>query len=188
MPSCLAPPGLGRHPLCPAAPPHCLQYYAALLRLPHEMPRQDKLDRIQVVISALGLEHCRDTIIGERCACGSRPPAPPPAPASWQAATEPPREVGEEACTCDLLPHTPSHLLRTTRPTHPPPVPPVSAGGFMRKGISGGERKRCSIGVELLIDPSVMLLVRRWARSQAWYCQLQGCAVRHFSEAGAFLK
>ncbi|KAL4424963.1 hypothetical protein ABPG77_002848 [Micractinium sp. CCAP 211/92] len=69
-------------------------YYAALLRLPHEMPRQDKLDRIQVVVSALGLEHCRDTIIG----------------------------------------------------------------GFMRKGISGGERKRCSIGVELLIDPSVMLL------------------------------
>ncbi|KAL4457859.1 hypothetical protein ABPG75_012724 [Micractinium tetrahymenae] len=69
-------------------------YYAALLRLPREMPRQDKLQRIEVVISALGLEHCRDTIIG----------------------------------------------------------------GFMRKGISGGERKRCSIGVELLIDPSVILL------------------------------
>lgn len=31
----------------------------------------------------------------------------------------------------------------------------------MRKGISGGERKRCSIGVELLIDPSVLLLVGR---------------------------
>ena len=32
------------------------------------------------------------------------------------------------------------------------------AGGFFRKGISGGERKRDSIGHELLINPSVLLL------------------------------
>jgi len=32
------------------------------------------------------------------------------------------------------------------------------AGGFFRKGISGGERKRVSIGHELLINPSVLLL------------------------------
>ncbi|EIE25035.1 P-loop containing nucleoside triphosphate hydrolase protein [Coccomyxa subellipsoidea C-169] len=31
-------------------------------------------------------------------------------------------------------------------------------GGFFRKGISGGERKRVSIGHELLINPSVLLL------------------------------
>jgi hypothetical protein len=37
---------------------------------------------------------------------------------------------------------------------------PPPAGGFFRKGISGGERKRASIGVELLIDPSVLMLVR----------------------------
>jgi len=29
----------------------------------------------------------------------------------------------------------------------------------MRKGISGGERKRTSIGIELLINPSVLMLV-----------------------------
>ena len=34
----------------------------------------------------------------------------------------------------------------------------VLAGGFFRKGISGGERKRVSIGHELLINPSVLLL------------------------------
>jgi ABC-type branched-subunit amino acid transport system ATPase component len=34
----------------------------------------------------------------------------------------------------------------------------VAAGGFFRKGISGGERKRVSIGHELLINPSVLLL------------------------------
>ena len=32
------------------------------------------------------------------------------------------------------------------------------AGGFFRKGISGGERKRVSIGHELLVNPSVLLL------------------------------
>jgi ABC-type multidrug transport system ATPase subunit len=31
-------------------------------------------------------------------------------------------------------------------------------GGFVRKGISGGEKKRVSIGVELLTDPSVLFL------------------------------
>ena len=31
-------------------------------------------------------------------------------------------------------------------------------GGFMRKAISGGEKKRVSIGVELLTDPSILFL------------------------------
>lgn len=34
----------------------------------------------------------------------------------------------------------------------------LRAGGFFRKGISGGERKRASIGHELLINPSIVLL------------------------------
>jgi ABC-type lipopolysaccharide export system ATPase subunit len=41
----------------------------------------------------------------------------------------------------------------------------ASAGGFFRKGISGGERKRTSIAVELLINPSVLMLVKAW---MAW--------------------
>lgn len=31
-------------------------------------------------------------------------------------------------------------------------------GGYLRKGISGGERKRTSIGYELITNPSVLLL------------------------------
>jgi ABC-type multidrug transport system ATPase subunit len=31
-------------------------------------------------------------------------------------------------------------------------------GTVLKKTISGGERKRCSIGVELVTDPSVVLL------------------------------
>ena len=38
------------------------------------------------------------------------------------------------------------------------PSEPGCAAGFFRKGISGGERKRCSVGHELLINPSILLL------------------------------
>jgi len=31
-------------------------------------------------------------------------------------------------------------------------------GGFLRKGLSGGERKRTSIGYEMITDPSLMIL------------------------------
>jgi len=69
-------------------------YYAAMLRLPRDMSRQEKLDRVNAVISSLGLKKCKDTIIG----------------------------------------------------------------GFFRRGISGGERKRASVGHELLINPSTLFL------------------------------
>ena len=32
------------------------------------------------------------------------------------------------------------------------------AGSYFRRGISGGERKRVSVGHELLINPSIVLL------------------------------
>lgn len=69
-------------------------YYAAMLRLPKSVSKQDKIKRVELVIEALGLQKCQDTVIG---------------------------------------------------------------GGFMR-GVSGGERKRVSIGHELLINPSVIFL------------------------------
>ena len=30
-------------------------------------------------------------------------------------------------------------------------------GGFLRKGVSGGERKRTSIGYELITEPSLLM-------------------------------
>lgn len=69
-------------------------FYAAQLRLPRTMSKADKRIRVETVITSLGLDSCKDTIIG----------------------------------------------------------------GFFRKGISGGERKRCSVGHELLINPSILLL------------------------------
>ena len=73
---------------------HETLYFAAMLRLPKTMTPAQKRDRVDSVISALGLSKCRDTIIG----------------------------------------------------------------GFFRRGVSGGERKRVSVGHELLINPSVLLL------------------------------
>ncbi|KAG2488296.1 hypothetical protein HYH03_013146 [Edaphochlamys debaryana] len=69
-------------------------YFAALLRLPRTWSKADKLGRVEMVLEGLGLERCRDTIIGSQ----------------------------------------------------------------MMRGVSGGERKRVSIGHELLINPSLLLL------------------------------
>ncbi|BFG33575.1 hypothetical protein CerSpe_198490 [Prunus speciosa] len=68
--------------------------FAAFLRLPSSMSRQQKYARVEMIVKELGLERCRHTRIG---------------------------------------------------------------GGFI-KGISGGERKRTSIGYEILVDPSLLLL------------------------------
>ncbi|ERN19204.1 ABC transporter G family member 26 [Amborella trichopoda] len=68
--------------------------FAAFLRLPSDMSRQQKFLRAERTIVELGLERCRHTKIG---------------------------------------------------------------GAFV-KGISGGERKRTSIGYEILVDPSLLLL------------------------------
>ncbi|CAK7324474.1 unnamed protein product [Dovyalis caffra] len=68
--------------------------FAAFLRLPGNMNRQQKYARVEMIIKELGLERCRHSRIG---------------------------------------------------------------GGFV-KGISGGERKRTSIGYEILVDPSLLLL------------------------------
>lgn len=44
---------------------HETLYYAAMLRLPRHMSHEDKLRRVDVVTTALGLHTCQDTIIGE---------------------------------------------------------------------------------------------------------------------------
>ena len=46
-------------------------YYAAMLRLSSSMSTQEKKDRVETVLKALGLIKCRGTIIGgffQRCA------------------------------------------------------------------------------------------------------------------------
>ena len=39
-------------------------YYAAMLRLPRHMSEEAKIERVNTVITALGIESCKDTIIG----------------------------------------------------------------------------------------------------------------------------
>ena len=41
-------------------------YYAAMLRLPQHMDHAAKTERVETVITALGLSSCKDTIIGMR--------------------------------------------------------------------------------------------------------------------------
>ncbi|KAL1540431.1 ABC transporter G member 9 [Salvia divinorum] len=68
--------------------------YTALLRLPRDLTKAEKVEHAEAVIEQLGLTRCRDSIIG---------------------------------------------------------------GDFLR-GVSGGERKRVSIGQEMLINPSLLFL------------------------------
>ncbi|KAJ7954032.1 ABC transporter family protein [Quillaja saponaria] len=69
--------------------------YAALLRLPKGLSKEEKIEQAEVVIMELGLTRCRNSFIG---------------------------------------------------------------GGALFRGISGGERKRVSIGQEMLVNPSLLLL------------------------------
>ena len=39
-------------------------YYAAMLRLPSTMTAEQKVERVDHVIHTLGLNKCRDTIVG----------------------------------------------------------------------------------------------------------------------------
>jgi len=68
--------------------------YAALLRLPKELSKQDKIEQTEMLIRELGLARCRNGVVG----------------------------------------------------------------GTLLRGISGGERKRVSIGQEMLVNPSLLLL------------------------------
>ncbi|EOA18934.1 hypothetical protein CARUB_v10007565mg [Capsella rubella] len=68
--------------------------FTALLRLPNSFKKQEKINQAKAVMTELGLDRCKDTIIG---------------------------------------------------------------GPFLR-GVSGGERKRVSIGQEILINPSLLFL------------------------------
>ncbi|CAN1153048.1 ABC transporter G family member 21 [Linum perenne] len=71
--------------------------YAALLRLPKTLTREEKSGQAEAVLEELGLARCRDTIVG-------------------------------------------------------------GGGGSPIRGVSGGERKRVSIGQEMLVNPSLLLL------------------------------
>ncbi|CAN6675706.1 unnamed protein product [Malus baccata var. baccata] len=68
--------------------------YTALLRLPKQLTKEEKIEQAETVIMELGLNRCRDSIIG----------------------------------------------------------------GPLLRGVSGGERKRVSIGQEMLVNPSLLLL------------------------------
>ncbi|XP_022775828.1 ABC transporter G family member 21 [Durio zibethinus] len=68
--------------------------YAALLKLPKELTREEKIEQAELIIVELGLARCRNTIVG----------------------------------------------------------------GPLLRGVSGGERKRVSIGLEMLVNPSLLLL------------------------------
>jgi ABC-type multidrug transport system ATPase subunit len=68
--------------------------YAALLRLPKELSKQDKVEQAEMIIVDLGLTRCRNSVVG----------------------------------------------------------------GTLLRGVSGGERKRVSIGQEMLVNPSLLLL------------------------------
>lgn len=68
--------------------------FAALLRLPKNLTKEERIEQAEMIIVALGLTRCRNTIVG----------------------------------------------------------------GPLLRGISGGERKRVSIGQEMLVNPSLLLL------------------------------
>lgn len=68
--------------------------YAALLRLPDKLTKEEKIEQAELIMAELGLSRCRNSVVG----------------------------------------------------------------GPLLRGVSGGERKRVSIGQEMLVNPSLLLL------------------------------
>lgn len=223
-------------------------FYAAQLRLPRTMSKEAKRERVNTVITSLGLDSCKDTIIGgtigpKTSAVGTKksrtgvlqsPGERPPTMAtgySCHSYVQPECYVDDKCISvllltlillssrlpnvfrnsigycCQLtlehpvillalmlkrpyvccllvallrrlyspatqysLPaismlHTVLHagykdhvFLSQSSSLPPRYLPLLLHAGFFRKGISGGERKRCSVGHELLINPSILLL------------------------------
>lgn len=79
---------------------HETLYYTAMLRLPRAMSKQDKLSRVDAMLLTLGLEACKDAMVGSSGGLG-----------------------GEKGAT-----------------------------------LSGGERKRVSIAIEVVLKPNAILL------------------------------
>jgi len=57
-----------------------------------------------------------------------------------------------------LYSHIPSHSHSHSHCSHPHPCPPLQIGNQYTRGVSGGERKRTGIGMELVISPSILCL------------------------------
>jgi ABC-type multidrug transport system ATPase subunit len=60
----------------------------------------------------------------------------------------------------------------------------VFPGGFFRRGISGGERKRVSVGHELLINPSVLLLDEPTSGLDSTTAMRLVTSLRHLAKGG----
>ena len=147
-------------------------YYAAMLRLPREMPDADKVARVNAVIAALGIESCRNTIIGtRRCCMLTIKVAPRCLSMRYKFC------YGSSLVLCCLglcmllrlctiRGHAGNHThaskalarYQASQTCSDSCDRVLHAGGHKRKGVSGGERKRVSIGHEMLINPSVLML------------------------------
>lgn len=145
-------------------------YFSAMLRLPRSWPKEQKVERVEMVLSILGLTKCRDTVSAcallvswckelfmRNCACTSRFPLLP-APIAVQiignaqmrgvsggCAEKPQQQASFLASAYFISRRKRAYMLLTRLSINPLSVP-------------GGERKRVSIGAELLINPSVLFL------------------------------
>ncbi len=152
-------------------------YFAAMLRLPKTMAKAEKMERVRAVIKSLGLEKCQNTIIGrgeiqgtcnrlhnnQSYICNSQYTTTTTyTTTNHMYATTNHTYNNSQSFVCNdqshiqqPIKHTTNHMYATTNHLNYNPSP---TGGFFRRGLSGGERKRVSVGHELLINPSVLLL------------------------------